>query len=1156
MPEREFLLRVVLSTLDDGSCLGRLLLFPEVSAYDNKPEDVVRELTRLGEKILRRLPLAQLHRRRQIAGEVEVREVTIEVPPPPMRNWATPLPVRFGVVCWSHGSDAMIGYVPALDIEVVVRRPDDLDAQLAEDIRYALMRRETAGSLRALAELRRIESVGVEAVAHQVVIKTPKQSAQKQQPEEESVLSEIASELHRSGLPDVFGLDAVVEALDDWLFGKSPRSVLLVGPSGVGKTAAVHKLATRAGRKGAAARPIWSTSGARIVAGMAGFGMWQERCRKICREAANTNAVIHLGNLMELMQVGRSAGSELGIGEFLRPAVARGELLAVVECTAEQLARIERASPAMLDAFVRLDVPEPTRDESLAILRQAANSYSFHAPARPDASALAAAERLHRRYATYSAFPGRPLRFLKNLIADARQPDREGPSSFAPHGEKARRTSSGRRQGKTASAGSTGAKKPSQAILTAADVTAAFSRETGLPESLLEETVPLHLPATREWFEQRVIGQTQAVDVVVDLLATVKADLARPDRPLASLLFIGPTGVGKTEMAKSLAEFLYRDRRRMIRIDMSEYADPISVDRLIGTSGQVEGVLTSKVREQPFGVVLFDEFEKAHPRLCDFLLQVLGEGRLTDAAGRLADFRNAVIIMTSNLGAESFGRAAPGFHGAAEAGGAAREHFAQHVRSFVRPELYNRIDRIVTFLPLAPEVLFDIARRELQLLRQRDGIRFRDLHVEFSPQLTEALVRENCDPRYGARPLKRAVERQVLTPLAAALNERAAGTPLHARVTVDSGRMRVALRSRGERDRRSDATPEDGPPVAAATAARAMACRREVMTLSNSRGVLDARNELFWLRHAEQRRAARQTTRRSLRPSDWSKESAEDREDARRLEELQTLVDRVDDLDAKAASMEDDLLYRFYLGRELDDVQILDDLAALPALVDEVSRDLYSRQFPEPDFVNLVIYWDQDRWGRKLVQAYARLAASRPWKVSAHLIRSHVDSRPLSDGAVLLGDRKSADPKLQEQANGTRLLAEPLAGPLADLDGDLVERVSEAIGISLGIRGPRARLLLWGEEGLHLHQMGNEKVRCLVHVSRAMIQQYQPPARIDRRGSFHGRPVRRIYDGQRHSVDDRLLARKVHWPTEWLDRVILELAEARLEADIKEWMQP
>ena len=211
-------------------------------------------------------------------------------------------------------------------------------------------------------------------------------------------------------------------------------------------------------------------------------------------------------------------------------------------------------------------------------------------------------------------------------------------------------------------------------VLRGEDVTTAFSYETGLPAWLLEPSARLDLQAAHAWFAERVIGQEQAVSAVVDLLATVKAELARPGRPIASLLFIGPTGVGKTEMAKALAEFLYQDRRRMTRIDMSEYADPAAAERLIGGGGR-EGLLTSKVREQPFGVVLLDEFEKAHPRLFDLLLQVLGEGRLTDAMGRLADFRNSVIIMTSNLGVESFGRAAAGFVGPSAATDAP-EHFA------------------------------------------------------------------------------------------------------------------------------------------------------------------------------------------------------------------------------------------------------------------------------------------------------------------------------------------------------------------------------------------------------------------------------------------------------------------------------------------------
>ncbi len=233
-------------------------------------------------------------------------------------------------------------------------------------------------------------------------------------------------------------------------------------------------------------------------------------------------------------------------------------------------------------------------------------------------------DRLHRRYATYSAYPGRPLRFLRNLMGDA--------GAAAPVGM--------------------------------SEVAAAFARETGLPDFLIRPEAVLDLDAVREWFRERLIGQDHAIELVLDVLAAVKAELARPGRPLASLLLIGPTGVGKTEMAKCLAELLYGGRQRMIRLDMSEYADPWAVQRLFGGGGREggAGVLTSQVREQPFSVLLLDELEKAHHSVLDLLLQVLGEGRLTDGMGQVADFTNSVILMTSNLGAESFGRPAAGFH--------------------------------------------------------------------------------------------------------------------------------------------------------------------------------------------------------------------------------------------------------------------------------------------------------------------------------------------------------------------------------------------------------------------------------------------------------------------------------------------------------------
>ncbi len=453
--------------------------------------------------------------------------------------------------------------------------------------------------------------------------------------------------------------------------------------------------------------------------------------------------ILHVGNLMELIEVGKSEHQAQGIASFLRPYLARGDLLAIAECTPEQLPLIERMEPGLLGAFARLDVDEPTAERGRAILENVALAACDVAPSDElpiSPEALDKLDRLHRRYATYSAYPGRPLRFLHGLLAD----------------------------------------RPRGQTRQSADVTAAFARETGLPLFLLEESEPLDLAEAKRWFASRVIGQAEAVDLVVDLLATVKTELARPRKPLASLLFIGPTGVGKTEMAKSLAEFLFGSAARLTRFDMSEYADPMAVQRLIGAAWQEEGLLTARVREQPFSVVLLDEVEKADAQLFDLLLQVLGEGRLTDAHGRLADFCNSVVIMTFEPRRRdlSAGRVRPGPHRRHTR--QAHAHFTRAVEAFVRPELFNRIDRVVPFAPLDAETIRSIARRQLDLVQQRDGVRYRGVVLDVAAAVADWLAHKGYDPRYGARPLKRAIERELLAPLADQLNGYSGDTALRA----------------------------------------------------------------------------------------------------------------------------------------------------------------------------------------------------------------------------------------------------------------------------------------------------------------------------------------------------------------------------------------
>ncbi|MDB5294153.1 MAG: ATP-dependent Clp protease ATP-binding subunit, partial [Phycisphaerales bacterium] len=709
MPALPLTLHLVTQHLAGGLLLAEPVLFPEVQVCHDRPDKVHALARGLAADAAGRLAGAEWHRRtlgqRPRAGTVRL---TID-PPRHQAAWTEPLDCALDYVWWPHGDQSVVGYFPAVGIEVIARTLPDLEARAPEHLRAAVRRlmgavpakdndqgrrpgrpRPAVGSLYRLALLRRVERVELSATEVVVELASPKRRHAEADAAADKpmvpLIEQVGRVLSAAGAdPEpAYEVDALVARVAEALGGRSPRPVLLVGPAGVGKTAIVRELVRRRDELGLAGVPVWQTSGARLVAGQTGFGMWQERCVKLCREAAAARAVVHLGNLFELVEVGQADGSGPGIGGFLKPYLLRGDLLAVAECTPEQLTLVERLDPHLVEAFAVVRAEEPTPAAAARIVaRRAADLGDGLVHLTP--AGLDLTMRLHRRYAGYSALPARPLGFVGNLVRDA----------FAAHPDG---FPTGRHE------------------VGPADVTAAFARQTGLPRFLLDDALPLDLPATRATLAGRVIGQPAAVDLLADLIATVKAGLARPRRPVASLLFIGPTGVGKTEMAKALAAFFFGSADRMARFDMSEFGTAYDVQRLVGgvpggaaatlgggsatgRGAAAEGLLTAKVREQPFAVVLLDEVEKAHPLLFDLLLQVLGEGRLTDAAGRVADFTNAVVVMTSNLGAERFGQAGFGLREAGGAGGDAAAHFTEAVRDFLRPELFNRIDRIVPILP-------------------------------------------------------------------------------------------------------------------------------------------------------------------------------------------------------------------------------------------------------------------------------------------------------------------------------------------------------------------------------------------------------------------------------------------------------------------------
>jgi ATP-dependent Clp protease ATP-binding subunit ClpC len=293
-----------------------------------------------------------------------------------------------------------------------------------------------------------------------------------------------------------------------------------------------------------------------------------------------------------------------------------------------------------------------------------------------------------------------------------------------------------------------------------------FIAETGLPESLLRDDMPLATTDVERWFQERIIGQVDACRSAAEVIATFKAGLNDPRRPLAALLFCGPTGVGKTELAKTISNYLFghgKQAERLIRLDMSEYAAPWSAERLLTKDDGSPSEFLQKVRRQPFSVVLLDEIEKACPEVFDMLLGLLDEGRLSDRYGRTTIFRSTVVIMTSNLGA---GKAKSiGF------GGDSTAAYESAVQDFFRPEFFNRIDIVVSFRPLDSDACRAIIRKELADLARREGLSRADLRLAAGDGLVEYLLRSGFDSRYGARPLQRALEAHVVTPLAKHLLE-------------------------------------------------------------------------------------------------------------------------------------------------------------------------------------------------------------------------------------------------------------------------------------------------------------------------------------------------------------------------------------------------
>lgn len=503
-------------------------------------------------------------------------------------------------------------------------------------------------------------------------------------------------------------------------------SVLLVGPAGVGKTALVQELAHRISADRANASlsgaPVWHVTASRLMAGMVYLGMWQQRALQMLAEARRVGAILYLDNLLELVQATREGSARgMSLARLIEPFIEQQEVVVLFEATPDALTAAEVFEPGLISKLRRLPVPGLDGGEAHEVLAVLARGLAATHRVEVSDAALHRALDLIARYGQVDGLPGSGLALLERMT---------------------------RR----------GAKR--KEALGAEDATLAFCDQTGFPRDLVDPDIVLDLSAVESFLAERVHGQPVALGRLANVVALLKAGLDDPTRPVASFLFMGPTGVGKTEAALTLADYLFGDRDRVVRLDMSEYGYPGSAQRLVDGQGG-EGDLTRPIRRQPFSVLLLDEVEKAAPEVFDVLLQVLGEGRLTDATGRTVSFRHCIVIMTSNLGA-----ATKQPIGIASASTSRGPDYQGAARRFFRPEFLNRLDYVVPFAPLSPETLRSIARRLLRAALEREGIARRGIEISFDDSLVALVADVGFDPQLGARPMKRAIDQLVMVPLA------------------------------------------------------------------------------------------------------------------------------------------------------------------------------------------------------------------------------------------------------------------------------------------------------------------------------------------------------------------------------------------------------
>ena len=636
------------------------------------------------------------------------------------------------------------------------------------------------------------------------------------------------------GMDPVVGRDREIKRVVQILSRRTKNNPVLIGEPGVGKTAIAEGLAERivAGRvpEELADKRLMMLDMGSLVAGTKYRGEFEDRLKKIINEIYHDGHVIlFIDELHTLVGAGGAEGA-IDASNILKPALARGELQTIGATTLDEYQKYIESDAALERRFATVQVEEPTAEDALAILKGLRPKYEEHHHVKIDDDALEAAVKLSTRYLTSRFLPDKAIDLMDEAAAMVRIEAEEQSSPLANEQAQLRKLGEEKEQAieqqdfdraaqlrqaeltikaRLAQEEEQRQKQADQYQLhvTGEDIAKVVAEWTGVPLTQLQKTESDRLINLERVLHQRVIGQDEAVSAIARSIRRARSGLKDPNRPIGSFMFLGPTGVGKTELAKALAEAMFGSENNMIRVDMSEYMEKYSVSRLIGAApgyvGYDEGgQLTEKVRQHPYSVVLLDEAEKAHPDVFNLLLQVLDDGYLTDSKGRRVDFRNTILIMTSNLGATQLQDEKTVGFGAADMTAdyqAMSAAIKQQLKLHFRPEFLNRIDETIIFHSLNQKELHQIVKLLADKVKQR--MAERDIKVRFTPGAIDVIAKAGYDPEYGARPLRRSLQNLVEDPLSEALLAGAVQTGDE--VVIGSHQGKITLK-----DKRGDAKPE------------------------------------------------------------------------------------------------------------------------------------------------------------------------------------------------------------------------------------------------------------------------------------------------------------------------------------------------------------